>query len=182
MSAHVQGRVDALRDDPYCLQILRVVHLVAGVSDPAGRMHVHDVGEIDDFHYTIPGCSIQRRLIDHKNSCSARWAPSTSSPIKNHNRKVSARTRPRTICPRTMPTSDVASASNDGPATEVWICPAYASASASMIVETVKDSPSACTSLSRSNCKDWTYGVPGRSEEHTSELQSQFQLVCRLLL
>src|SRR5438067_5662815 len=27
----------------------------------------------------------------------------------------------------------------------------------------------------------WAYG-PGRSEEHTSELQSRFDLVCRLLL
>src|SRR5699024_11763748 len=26
------------------------------------------------------------------------------------------------------------------------------------------------------------YGPPGRSEEHTSELQSRFELVCRLLL
>src|SRR5699024_12522746 len=31
---------------------------------------------------------------------------------------------------------------------------------------------------------DWTTGpwCPGRSEEHTSELQSRFDLVCRLLL
>src|SRR5437868_11179785 len=27
-----------------------------------------------------------------------------------------------------------------------------------------------------------TNGIPGRSEEHTSELQSRFDLVCRLLL
>src|SRR2546429_2103559 len=27
-----------------------------------------------------------------------------------------------------------------------------------------------------------THGVPGRSEEHTSELQSRLHLVCRLLL
>src|SRR2546430_11586923 len=29
---------------------------------------------------------------------------------------------------------------------------------------------------------DWTEGDTGRSEEHTSELQSQSNLVCRLLL
>src|SRR2546430_3071096 len=29
---------------------------------------------------------------------------------------------------------------------------------------------------------EWTPGRPGRSEEHTSELQSQSNLVCRLLL
>src|SRR5689334_23742460 len=28
----------------------------------------------------------------------------------------------------------------------------------------------------------WKPAAPGRSEEHTSELQSQFHLVCRLLL
>src|SRR5438309_5101763 len=36
-------------------------------------------------------------------------------------------------------------------------------------------SPSATTSWTRSPCRN-------RSEEHTSELQSQFHLVCRLLL
>jgi hypothetical protein len=55
MGAHVQGRVDALCNDSDRLQILRVIHLVAGVTNPAGRMHIHDVGEIDDFHHTIPG-------------------------------------------------------------------------------------------------------------------------------
>src|SRR5689334_24116348 len=30
--------------------------------------------------------------------------------------------------------------------------------------------------------RDWRATVPIRSEEHTSELQSQFHLVCRLLL
>src|SRR5688572_32632033 len=49
------------------------------------------------------------------------------------------------------------------------------------------------TTLFRSDCIDhqddttvelaWGYGPqPGRSEEHTSELQSQSNLVCRLLL
>src|SRR5207248_6809952 len=28
----------------------------------------------------------------------------------------------------------------------------------------------------------WAYGIEGRSEEHTSELQSPYDLVCRLLL
>src|SRR5207249_8088282 len=28
----------------------------------------------------------------------------------------------------------------------------------------------------------WVFGMPRRSEEHTSELQSRFDLVCRLLL
>jgi hypothetical protein len=36
------------------LEILRVVHLVAGIADPAGRVHVHDMGKIDDFHRTGP--------------------------------------------------------------------------------------------------------------------------------
>ena len=53
MGADMQRGVDALRHDHLRLQILRVVHLVAGIADPAGRMHVHDVGEIDDFHRTI---------------------------------------------------------------------------------------------------------------------------------
>ena len=53
MRADMQRGIDALRHDHLRLQVLRVVHLVAGVTDPAGRMHVHDVGEIDDFHCTI---------------------------------------------------------------------------------------------------------------------------------
>ena len=50
MRADVQGGVDALRHDPHGLQVLRVIHLVAGVSHPARRMHVHDVAHVDDFH------------------------------------------------------------------------------------------------------------------------------------
>ncbi len=50
MGADMQRGVDTLRDDADGLQVLRVIHLVAGIADPAGRMHVHDVGEIDDFH------------------------------------------------------------------------------------------------------------------------------------
>jgi len=54
MRADVQRGVDALRHDHLRLQVLRVVHLVAGIADPAGRVHVHDVGEIDDFHNAAP--------------------------------------------------------------------------------------------------------------------------------
>ncbi len=53
MSTYVQGGVDPLRDNHLALQILRVIHLVAGIADPAGRMHVHDMGEIDDFHSAV---------------------------------------------------------------------------------------------------------------------------------
>src|SRR5689334_25073278 len=38
-----------------------------------------------------------------------------------------------------------------------------------------------CTPTDR-GCRGRSVGVHGRSEEHTSELQSQFHLVCRLLL
>src|SRR2546430_5182834 len=34
----------------------------------------------------------------------------------------------------------------------------------------------------RPYCRSWRRGQRGRSEEHTSELQSQSNLVCRLLL
>ena len=51
MGADMQSGVDTLRHDHLGLQILRVIHFVAGVADPAGRVHVHDVGKIDDFHH-----------------------------------------------------------------------------------------------------------------------------------
>jgi hypothetical protein len=54
VSPDVQSRIDALGHNHLRLQILRVVHLVAGVADPTGRMHIHNVGEIDDFHHTNP--------------------------------------------------------------------------------------------------------------------------------
>src|SRR5689334_24701847 len=38
------------------------------------------------------------------------------------------------------------------------------------------------TGRSKANAKPRAASVSGRSEEHTSELQSQFHLVCRLLL
>ena len=50
VGADVQGGVDALRDDHLGLQVLRVVHLIAGIADPARRMHIHQMTEIDDFH------------------------------------------------------------------------------------------------------------------------------------
>src|SRR6266481_6473765 len=39
-----------------------------------------------------------------------------------------------------------------------------------------------CRRGSRGSCPRRRSGAPRRSEEHTSELQSQFHLVCRLLL
>ena len=60
MGADMQRGVDALRHDHLGLQVLRVVHLVAGIADPAGRMHVHDVGEIDDFHRQFPQLEVSR--------------------------------------------------------------------------------------------------------------------------
>ena len=55
MRADVQRGLDALGDDHLRLQVLRVIELVAGVADPAGRVHVHDMGEVDDFHHRILG-------------------------------------------------------------------------------------------------------------------------------
>src|SRR5689334_23607309 len=42
--------------------------------------------------------------------------------------------------------------------------------------------PMPVPSATRSNVMATAATAPARSEEHTSELQSQFQLVCRLLL
>ncbi len=50
MGADVKRGVDALRHDHLGLQVLRVVHLVAGVTHPARRMHVHHMTHIDDLH------------------------------------------------------------------------------------------------------------------------------------
>jgi hypothetical protein len=38
-----------LCDNALGLEILRIVHLVAGITDPTGGMYVHQVAEIDDF-------------------------------------------------------------------------------------------------------------------------------------
>ena len=48
--ADVERHVDPLRDDHLGLQVLRVIHLVAGVTDPTWRMHVHQMTEVDDLH------------------------------------------------------------------------------------------------------------------------------------
>ncbi len=54
--ADMERGIDALGDDHLGLQVLRVVHLVAGISDPAGRVHVHDVAHVDDLHCSfLPG-------------------------------------------------------------------------------------------------------------------------------
>ena len=50
MGADVQRGVDPLRDDHLGLQVLSVIHLIAGITDPAGRVHIHQMSEIDDFH------------------------------------------------------------------------------------------------------------------------------------
>ncbi len=58
MGADMQRGVDALGDDHLRLQVLRVVHLVAGIADPARRMHVHHVTHVDDLHQLILfGCA-----------------------------------------------------------------------------------------------------------------------------
>jgi hypothetical protein len=44
---------------------LRIVHLVAGVTDPAGGMHVHQMTEIDDFHAEYPWDVVPIRLACH---------------------------------------------------------------------------------------------------------------------
>ena len=50
MGARVHRGFDALGDDADRLQVLRVIHLVAGITDPAGGVDAHGVGEIDDLH------------------------------------------------------------------------------------------------------------------------------------
>ena len=50
MRADVKRGLDPLRDNHLCLQVLRVVHPVTGVSDPARGMHVHHVAHVDHFH------------------------------------------------------------------------------------------------------------------------------------
>jgi hypothetical protein len=75
MGPDMQGGVDALRHDHLGLQILRIIHLVAGIADPAGRVHIHDMGEIDYFHHQIPILRIRLSLLDHIKARSARCAP-----------------------------------------------------------------------------------------------------------
>jgi hypothetical protein len=33
---------------------LRVIHLVAGIADPAGGVDAHGMGQIDDLHFGSP--------------------------------------------------------------------------------------------------------------------------------
>src|SRR4029453_10963943 len=119
-------------------------------ADPARCVDIHDVGEVDDLHRIGPADRMERGLIDHKTPRSARWPPSSNRPTKNHTRNVSSLILPRVSCPSHIPTSAAASAAIEGPATDVPKCPVSASAAASVTVETVNDSPNACTSLSRS--------------------------------
>src|SRR5262249_20944980 len=53
MRAEVELCFNALRDNYLGLQILRVVHLVARVTDPARGVDIHYVREIDDLHGDI---------------------------------------------------------------------------------------------------------------------------------
>ena len=57
MGARVHRGLDALGDDADGLQVLRVIHLVAGITDPAGGVDAHGVGQIDDLHGAFPACS-----------------------------------------------------------------------------------------------------------------------------
>ena len=50
MGAAVHRGLDPLGDDADRLQVLRVIHLVAGITDPAGGVDAHGVGQIDDLH------------------------------------------------------------------------------------------------------------------------------------
>ena len=74
MRADMQRRLDALRDDHLRLQVLRVVHLVAGIADPARRMHVHDVRKVDDLHHA----SLVHRLSRTRSISGFSWPPSIS--------------------------------------------------------------------------------------------------------
>ena len=65
VGADVQRGVDALRHDHLGLQILRIIHLVAGVSDPTGGMHAHGMRQVDDFHglFLLLGRSLGLNLL-----------------------------------------------------------------------------------------------------------------------
>ena len=51
MRSDMQRRIDALGDDHLCLQVLGVIHLIAGIADPTRRVDVHQMTEVDDFHW-----------------------------------------------------------------------------------------------------------------------------------
>src|SRR5437016_14116894 len=53
MRSHMQRSVDSLRDDHLGLQVLRVIHLIARIADPARRIHVHHMTHVDEFHQVI---------------------------------------------------------------------------------------------------------------------------------
>src|SRR2546430_7116152 len=63
-----------------------------------------------------------------------------------------------------------------------WRSPARAAASGAVFGALLGHQCSASFGLSKSLSKLGTMVFPWRSEEHTSELQSQSNLVCRLLL
>ena len=48
--ADMKGGIDPLGDDRLGLQILGVIHLVAGIADPARRVQVHHVRQVDHLH------------------------------------------------------------------------------------------------------------------------------------
>jgi hypothetical protein len=53
VSADVQCHIDPLCNDHFGLQILLVIHFVAGIADPARGMYVHEVTEVDNFHFYL---------------------------------------------------------------------------------------------------------------------------------
>jgi len=61
MGAHMQRGIDALRHDHLSLQVLRVVHLVARIADPAGGVDVHHMGHVDDLHVVLASGGLRRR-------------------------------------------------------------------------------------------------------------------------
>jgi hypothetical protein len=76
----MKGGVYSLGNDADRLQILRVVHFIAGVSHPARRMDAHPVGKVDHLHLSglLMGCGaaqaggsgdVSRNLILVKTLC-----------------------------------------------------------------------------------------------------------------
>jgi hypothetical protein len=53
VSADVQRHVDALGDNALRLQVLGVIHLVAGVPDPTRRVDIHEMGQICNPHRSL---------------------------------------------------------------------------------------------------------------------------------
>ena len=51
VGSDVKRHVDALRDDHLGLQVLRVIHLVAGIADPTWSVHIHQMSKVQDFHW-----------------------------------------------------------------------------------------------------------------------------------